>query len=177
MREDAHDYGAARMTADANGGLAVVEITGLVTPAISLQVLRDNAAFVARQGVVGQVAVYSRAAMAINAESMLRNARIARLDAPEIALPTAIVAPPEAFELCRSYCALMCEAGFWRRAFVDYESALRWAGEYAAIRAELLAQRRPPPPAIRPSPAGTARRGSRRAAVDRTQPPSSLLPE
>lgn len=166
-----HDYQAATMSTDPNGGLAVVEIKGLVTPAISLQVLRDNAAFVAAHKVAGQVAVYSRAAMAINPESMLRNAQIARAEAPEIALPTAIVAPPEAFEMCRSYCALMCEAGFWRRAFLGFEEALQWAAEYSAIRQELLAQRRPPPTAADPSLEETARRATPRRAVGRRPRP------
>lgn len=166
-----NDYGAASMATDPNGGLAVVQIAGLVTPAISLQVLRDNAAFVARNKIAGQVAIYTGAAMAINADSMLRNAQVARIEAPEIALPTAIVASPEAFEMCRSYCALMCEAGFWRRAFLDHESALRWAAEYAQIREELLAQRRPPPIEAGPSPEETTRRARRRVAVGRTSRP------
>ena len=167
-----HDYGAASMAADPNGGLAVAHVTGLVTPAISLQLLRDNAAFVARNKIAGQVAVYSGAAMAINADSMLRNAQVARIEAPEIALPTAIVASVEAFDMCRSYCALMCEAGFWRRAFLDYESALRWAAEYAQIREELLAQRRPAPTEAGPSPEETTRRVRRRVASDRKLRPS-----
>ncbi len=172
MAKVVQDYGAAAMISDPNSGLAVVRITGLITTAISLQVLRDNAAFVARNKIAGQVAVYSGAAMAINAESMLRNAQVARIEAPEIALPTAIVAPVEAFEMCRSYCALMCAAGFWRRAFLDYESALRWAAEYAQIREELLAQRRPPPTEVGPSPEETARRVRRRVASDRKPRPS-----
>ena len=125
------DYGEAGYNPDQcnvgfnkETGQFQIEIKGLVTPAISLQVLRDNAAFVAAHRVAGQVAVYSGAALAITPESMLRNAKIARAEAPEIALPTAIVAPPEAFDMCRSYCALMCEAGFWRRAFLGYEEAL-----------------------------------------------------
>lgn len=155
------------MVADRHNGLAVVEIRGLVTPAISLQVLRDNASFVEAHRVAGQVAVYSGAALAITPESMLRNAKIARAEAPEIALPTAIVAPPDAFDMCRRYCALMCEAGFWRRAFLSYEEALQWAAEYAAIREELLAQRRPPRIAADPLPEERARRAAPRAAVCR----------
>ena len=88
------------------------------------------------------MAIYSAAALAIGVDAMLRNAQVARNEVPELALPTAIVAPPAAIELCRSYCSLMCEAGFWRRAFLDHESALRWAAEHAQIREELLAQRR-----------------------------------
>lgn len=172
MAKLVHDYGAASMISDPSSGLAVVQITGLITPAISLQVLRDNAAFVARNRIAGQVAVYSGAAMAITADSMLRNAQIARIEAPELAIPTAIVAPAEAFDMCRRYCALMCEAGFWRRAFLDYESALRWAAEYAQIREDLLAQRRPAPTEVGPSPEETTRRVRRRVASDRKPRPS-----
>ena len=156
-----YDHVARMTTRHRSGEPAGVIVSGLVTLPIWQRMLRDNAAFVAQERVSGQVADYSQAVLALEPQSMLDSARLVAIADPQIRLPTAIVAPPEAFEMCRSYCRLMSECGFWRRAFLDADEALRWAVEYAVLREELLAQRSTPRPAIHPEQRRQGRRGAR----------------
>lgn len=118
--------------------IGVIRICGIVTPDTSIQLLRDNADWLAANDPMGQVAYYDSAAMAVDAQILLRNASQAGAENPALACPTALVVNPGQLELFSTYCRLISRSGISRAAFVDPQSARDWATRQARLHAHRL---------------------------------------
>lgn len=128
-------------TAQADGwvdaGIGVFDVSGVMTPSASLEVIRDNADWTRATANVCQVVRYDCCAMAIDAESLLCNAQAIALTNRSLETPTALLVHADQHELFSTYADLMAEAGILRAVFLDLDSALAWAREMAPIYAEL----------------------------------------
>lgn len=120
-----------------DGGIGVFCVGGIMTPDASLAVIRDNADWVKATGTVGQVVRYDACCMAIDAESLLRNARSVAACNRSLEAPTALLVHADQHELFSTYADLMAEAGILRSVFLDLHEALRWARAMAPIHVEL----------------------------------------
>lgn len=119
--------------AHAENDVGVFQITGLVTPAVQLQLLRHSQDWVEHSDIHAQVAVYRDTVMAIDSDSMLANAKKVIAPSGALAIPAALVVSQDCLELFDRYCRLMGRQGIVRLAFTSMEHARRWAAEEAAV--------------------------------------------
>lgn len=125
-------YATATATSTLSNGVGHTQISGIVTPEVAAQLLRDNATWLARSGAMGQVADYSRAVFAIDSMSLLRTAAMAARFEAALDTPTAlVVGSTDQFELIADYASLMARRGAVRAPFQSTDEALRWAARQA----------------------------------------------
>lgn len=151
-------YGAASAVADVDDGLGMVRVRGIITPATSLALLQHNTRWISEKQVVCQVADYSQAGIALDAERLLSNVHAALQKGHGLRTPTALVVPADTLPLFNSYAWMMAQAGITRAVFTDPRRAAEWAATQALALSEIRGE--------------LARRGlpARSAGTDRPRP-------
>lgn len=107
-------------------------ISGIVTTKNAPRILAGSAQWAGGQALA-QVADYSRAVMAIEADELMRSAQQAMHEGAMLA-PVALVVNLEQSAMFESYCRAARSAGLVRAAFLSVDEALRWAAKQAAVR-------------------------------------------
>lgn len=134
---DRWSYETAAAVGETDRGFAVLRITGVITPAVSLQILGDNHSWLEGSGARSQVVDYSRTSMVINPGSMLRNVERVLKSGRGLRAPTAIVVADHMREFFDTYARMMAGAGILRGVFTDRERAHEWAATQCLALAEL----------------------------------------
>lgn len=136
-------YPSATVTAQRSDEIGICQVTGIVTPAASGQILADNHLWIRESQIFGQVAIYQGATMCVDEEGLMRSAIATMSRASEILRPTALVVNAEQLPLFQRYAWLAAQHGFSRAAFTETEPALEWVRRQAEVFAQWPAMRLP----------------------------------
>lgn len=126
-------YGCASLLGYIESGIAVVRVSGVVTPDSSAQVLSAAQGFAETNRPSGMIARYDDALIAIDAQRLHANALRTVGELGALRLPTALVVSRDTEEMWRDYAWLMAQAGIVRGVFTDVESASLWLRAKAAV--------------------------------------------
>lgn len=132
-------YASAVAYASLDQRISHVAVTGIVTPTIAAQILRDNAAWLRRSGALAQVASYENAVLALNSEELLSSALRATPDGLDV--PTSLHIAPHQYSLISAYSTLMAQHGIGRMPATSYGLALDWAQRQALVRYSMRLRR------------------------------------
>lgn len=135
IRRATWNYSTATAHAGIFDGISVVTISGVVTPSVASRVLADNAKWLREAGTLAQVASYQYANLSIGADALLASA--IEHTASGLDVPTALLVMHDQYHLFSAYSSLMARHGVCRAPILQWEPALLWAREQAAVMAQM----------------------------------------
>lgn len=122
-----------------------VSVNAVVTKEFMLGLLGSNAGWVQSNRLMGQIANYRAACMAVDAEAMLSSAAAVASQNPALEVPTALIVHPDHMELFTVYSLLMARHGICRGAFSELEPARAWLQRQALIHQAWVERANQPP--------------------------------
>lgn len=128
-----HRFRGADTAMHVDQSIATINVRGVITDAVSIQVLSTCHADLARTGAAAMVARYDAARVQVNARTLLRAAGMALQSGDALRIPTALVVHRDDMEMWRSYCYLQGMRGVLRAPFTDPHEAAVWASRMAAM--------------------------------------------
>lgn len=128
------DYGVARSVCRIDeGGLAVVQVRGVLTAKVLDALLEELRAVGGECAPPGFLVSYAEAAIALTPEQVLQRAAALAAAPGALAVPAAVVVPPAAWRPWRRGAWMMAEAGIVRGVLSDCERAFSWLAPKAAV--------------------------------------------
>ena len=166
-------YGSAIVKSTVENDICHTTVSGVITPSVALQILRDNRLWLTSTRVAGQVTDYSRTALVFTSESLEHHCQSAIEAYRELfAVPCALVVRVDQIEMFGGYSSAMAQHGIFRAPFLGHESATGWVARQAAALDSL----RSALPAGSRSEAERTTAPSRRRAAQHRKPAPALAP-
>lgn len=127
MKTDRWRYATCTIDAVADAGVSTVRVVGAVTPAVVIQAVANNNAWLEQAGAVSQVIDLRKMSAGFTAREAFDLVRAFMNRGLRTATPAAFIVPGGALRPATVYCFLMEQLGVWRAAFETEQEAQAWA--------------------------------------------------